>query len=297
MNFFTGADAGIGHAQAANDEMEGMGLYFIRTGLLVAALGCLLSGHGWADQAPRPAKDIMAEMLTHERYEAAHLNHYAYISREKSSRTGWHLWTEKVVETTAGKVRMLVAEDGQPLSGDRLAAEKRRLAAIEAHPEIFQRQERSRQNDEQHAREMLELAPRAFLITNVHQDGEFLRIDLRPDPNYVPQSMEEKVMHGMMVSMQVDPRSARLHKLEGRLPQDVNIGFGLLATIRAGSAFSMKRDPAPGNQWKTTAADTDINGTVIFFKSIGKKAHIEHSGFKQIPTDLTVAQAVQMLEK
>jgi hypothetical protein len=44
------------------------------------------------------------------------------------------LWTEKVVETTAGKVRMMVAEDGQPLSGDRLAAEKARLTEIAAHP-------------------------------------------------------------------------------------------------------------------------------------------------------------------
>lgn len=71
-----------------------------------------------------------------------------------------------------------------------------------------------------------------------------------------------------------------MHELEGRLPEDVNIGFGLLATIHAGSNFSTTRDPVPGNEWKTAVVDTDIDGRAIFFKSIGKKEHVEHSGFR-----------------
>lgn len=242
-------------------------------------------------------KKLVATMLMHEDYEAAHKGHYMYLSKERSERTGGHLWTEKVVETSAGKVRMLVAEDGQPLRSDRLAAEKARLAEIVAHPDVFQRQQQARKDDEQHAKEMLDLLPKAFLFENERQDGEFVRIDFKPNPDYARQSMEERVMHGMTGSMLVDPRVARLHKLEGRLPEDVNIGFGLLATIHAGSNFSTTRDPVPGNEWKTAVVDTDINGRAIFFKSITKKEHLEHSGFKQVPMDMTVAQAVEMLEK
>jgi hypothetical protein len=236
-------------------------------------------------------------MLTHEEYEATHRGHYMYLSEERSDRTGGHLWTEKVVETTAGKVRMLVAEDGQPLSGDHLAEEKARLAEIAAHPDAFQRQEQTRKNDEQRAREMLNLLPKAFLFVNERQDGEFVRIDFKPNPDYSPQSMEEKVMHGMTGAMLVDQKAARLYKLEARLPEDVNIGFGLLATIHAGSNFSTTRKPVPGDEWKTAVVDTDINGRVIFFKSIGKKEHVEHSEFRQVPMNLTLSQAVAMLEK
>jgi hypothetical protein len=124
-----------------------------------------------------------------------------------------------------------------------------------------------------------------------------VRIDFKPNPDYLPQSMEERVLHGMAGSMLVDRQEARLHLLEGRLPQDVNIGFGLLATIHAGSKFSTVRGSVPGSEWKTTMIDTDINGRAIFFKSVGKKEHTEHSDFKQVRMNLTVRQALEMLEK
>jgi hypothetical protein len=243
------------------------------------------------------AKALVAAMLTHEDYEAAHRGYYMYLCKERSERTGGNSWTEKVVETTAGKVRMLVEENGRPLGGDRMKAERARLAEIAAHPEVFQTHEQARKDDEQHAKEMLDLLPKVFLFENERQDGEFVRIDFKPNPDFNPQSMEERVMHGMTGSMLVDQRSARLHQLEGRLPEDVNIGFGLLATIHAGSNFSTTRDPVPGNEWKTAMVDTNINGRAIFFKSIAKKEHVEHSGFKQVPMNMTVAKAVEMLEK
>ncbi|MEO8737121.1 MAG: hypothetical protein ABI380_11335 [Edaphobacter sp.] len=265
--------------------------------LVAGALVCLLGVGGLSAQTVGSAKALVATMLTHEDYEAAHRGHYMYLSNERSERTGGHLWREKVVETTAGKVRMLVAEDGQLLSGDRLAAERAKLAEIAAHPDEFQRQQQTRKDDERHAKEMLDLLPKAFLLENERQDGQFVKIDFRPNPDYVPQSMEERVMHGMAGSMLVDSRAGRLHELEGRLPEDVNIGFGLLATIHAGSNFSTTRDPVPGDEWKTVVVDTDINGRAIFFKSIGKKDHSEHSEFKPVPQNLTVAQAVEMVEK
>jgi hypothetical protein len=247
-------------------------------------------------QISKSTHDLIATMLVHEDFEAAHRGHYMYLSKESSDRTGRHLWTEKVIETPAGKLRMLVAEDGSPLSGDRLAAEKARLSEIAAHPEAFQRQELARKNEEQHAKEMLDLLPKAFLFANERQEGEFVRIDFKPNPNYLPQSMEEKILHGMSGSMLVDQKEARLHLLEGRLPEDVSIGFGFLATIHAGSNFSTIRGSVPGNEWKTTMIDTNINGKAIFFKTVGKIEHAEHSAFRQVPMNLTVAQAVAMLE-
>ncbi len=269
----------------------------MRAVLIAGALGCLLNSDVLAAEVSGSAKEIVAAMLTREDYEAAHRGHYMYVSKERSDRTGGHLWTEKVIETTAGKIRMLVAEDGEALDAQRLAAEKSRLEEIAAHPDAFQKQEQTRKNDEQHAKEMLDLLPKAFLFSNKQREGEFVRIDFKPNPDYSPQSMEEKVLHGMTGSVLVDSRVMRLHELDGRLPEDVNIGFGLLATIHAGSSFSTTREPVPGDEWKTAIIDTDINGRAIFFKTIGRKEHAEHTDFKQVPMDLTVAQAVEKLQK
>ncbi len=272
-----------------------------RIALVISFFALLVGGHAQTNResgsVSESAKALVTAMLVHEDYEAAHRGHYMYLSKERSDRTGGNLWTEKVVETTAGKVRMLVAENGRPLNGDRLTAERARLAEIAAHPDVFQRHEQVRKDDEQHAKEMLDMLPKVFLFEKERQDGQFVRIDFTPNPDFNPQSMEERVMHGMTGSMLIDQQVARLHQLEGRLPEDVTIGFGLLATIHAGSNFSTTRDPVPGNEWKTVVADTDIDGRAILFKSIAKKEHVEHSGFKQVPMNMTVAQAVEMLER
>lgn len=76
------------------------------------------------------ARQIVATTLSNEDFALQHPNRYAYISEERSDRTGGHLWREKVVETGAGKVRMLLEEDGKPLSPEREAAERGRLAQI-----------------------------------------------------------------------------------------------------------------------------------------------------------------------
>jgi hypothetical protein len=91
-----------------------------KVGLIAGAFGCLLGSSVSTAQVSGSTKELVAAMLTHEDYEAAHRGHYMYLCKEWSDRTAGHLWTEKVVETTAGKVRMLVAEDGQPLSGKHL---------------------------------------------------------------------------------------------------------------------------------------------------------------------------------
>jgi len=242
------------------------------------------------------SSELITRMVANENLAEQHRDHYMYLSKERSERTGGHLWTERVAETTAGKVRLLLAEDDQPLTGERLAAERGRLAEIAAHPDVFQKREQALRNDERHAKQMLELLPKAFLFDAPVIESGFTRIHFKPNPAYTPQSMEERILHAMTGSVLIDP-AVRLHGIEGRLPEDVNIGFGLIATIKAGSNFATTRGRVGGNEWKTAVLDTDINGRAIFFKAIGKKEHAEHSDFKLLPYDLTVPQAVAALEQ
>jgi hypothetical protein len=278
--------------------------------LAAASTLCLVSALASPFQTARAAADIPRDsgtssaaiqivntLVANEHLAAKHRDHYTYMSIERSDRTGGHLWTEKVVETDVGKVRMLLAEDGKPLSPERIAQERGRLAAIVADPAGFARKSQSVKDDEAHALQMLTLATRAFLFSDPRDENGFIRIDYRPNPAYQTQTIEERVLHATSGSMLIDPHMMRLHHLEGRLPEDVSIGFGLLATVRAGSNFSTTRDRLGEPDWKTTQVDTDINGHVMFFKSIARSQHSEHSMFVRVPNDLTVAQAVALVEQ
>src|SRR5258708_14168046 len=102
----------------------------VLAGLLAGAMQAQSS-----DVAPSSdaARRIVDTMLTHEGDPAEHRLKYMYLSEERSERTGGHLWLERVVETPMGKVRLLLAEDGKPLSAERQAAAKARLAEMVAH--------------------------------------------------------------------------------------------------------------------------------------------------------------------
>lgn len=247
-------------------------------------------------QSAAPTNTLIATMLKNEDFEAAHKGHYEYVAQERSDRTGGHLWTERVAETDLGKLRLLIAVDGQPLSNSAAEAEKARLSQIAADPAGFQKSEQAKRDDEAHALTLLNLLPQAFTFSNEHMEGRFVRIDFQPNPSYSPRSLEERVLHGMSGSMLVDPQVARLRQLQARLPADVDIGFGILASIHAGSSFSTMRSPVPGHEWKTVLVDTDVRGRAILFKSIAKQEHVEHSGFAPIPLHLSLSQAMQILE-
>jgi hypothetical protein len=244
----------------------------IRVGRSAVVLLGLLAAGPLRAQNSDAARRIVDTMLAHEGDPGEHRLKYMYLSEERSERTGGHLWRERVVETAAGKVRILLAEDGKPLSPERAAAERARLADVVAHPDAFQRREQAMKNDEQHAEQMLALLHKAFLFDEPRTDGSDVRIAYRPDPAYQPKTMEEKVLHAMSGAVLVDERTKQLHRIEGKVPSDVSLGYGLLGTVHAGSSFSTTHELEPGGEWKDA-----------------------HSEFKRMSDSINVTDAVALL--
>jgi len=241
------------------------------------------------------ARRVVDTMLAHEGDPAEHRFKYMYLCEERSERTGGHLWLERVVETPMGKVRLLLAEDGKPLSVERQEAEKAKLKEIAAHPDAFQKREQAMKNDEQHAEQMLALLHKAFMFDEPRTEGSDLRIGFRPDPAYQPKTMEEKVLHAMSGTVLVDERTNQLHRVEGKIHADVNLGYGLLGTIHAGSSFSTAHEMEQGGEWKEALANTAIEGKVMLFKEIGRNEHVVHREFQRMSDSINVADAVALL--
>jgi hypothetical protein len=182
----------------------------MQVGRAVTLLTCLVGVGCLRAQSSSAAKQVVDTMLTHENDPAEHRNLYMYLSEERSDRTGGHLWRERVVETSMGKVRLLLAEDGRPLSAERAVSERAKLADIVAHPEAFRRREEAMKSDEEHAEQMLALLHKAFLFEDPRAEGGDLQIIFRPDPAYRTQSLEERVLHAMSGTILVDQRTMQL---------------------------------------------------------------------------------------
>lgn len=264
---------------------------------LVAALAFGASSNlpAQAPPAPQSPQELVNAMTARERDAVEHRQRFAYMSIERSDRTDGHLWTERVVETAQGRVRLLLAEDGRPLSPERARAERAKLDDVLARTDEFMRREQSARSDEVHAREMLGKLPGGFILENVRLQGGLWRIEYRPDPSYDPSGIEDHILHSMRGWFTMDARQLRLVHIEGRLPEDLALGFGLV-NIKAGSNFSLDKQEAEGS-WRAAHSVVDIRGRALLFKTITHSTEFTHSEFHKVPQDLTLAQAVAMLER
>ncbi len=233
-------------------------------------------------------------MIENERVALLSKERYLYTSEERSERTGGHLWTERVVETEHGRVRLLTAIDRQPVPAARERQERDRLRSLAADPSAFERREAAQHSDEEHARHMLEQLPVNFVFDHVRlQDGVW-QMDFHPNPAVSPSGIEDRVLHAMSGWIAIDARELRLVHIEGSLPQDFEIGFGLLANIHAGSSFSSDRK-LYGAHWRTLHVATDIRGKAALFKTVSRHSEVTRSEFRYLEGDPTVAQAADML--
>jgi hypothetical protein len=243
---------------------------------------------------PTPLQVVKA-MIANEDDDPAHKDRYEFVSNERSERTGEHVWTERVVETAQGRVRFLLAVDGKPLSAEEEQQERGRLAAIVADPDAFVARERAQKDDEAQARKMLDMLSTAFIFDNVRLENGVWTMNFHPNPEATPHGLEERVLFAMSGSVAIDAKQNRILHIEGKLPGDVSIGFGLLATVRAGSHFSSDRADK-GGHWRTVHVLTAMQGKAVLFKSVSRESDITRSDFHYLAPGMTIAQAVALVE-
>lgn len=97
--------------------------------------------------------------------------------------------------------------------------------------------------------------------------------------------------------MTVDSKQERLAAINGHLMEDVKFGGGLLGHLDKGSKFEVIQTEVAPRHWEMTVLDVDMKGKVLLFKTINVQETENHSDFHRVPDDLTVAQAVDLLDK
>ncbi len=219
---------------------------------------------------------------------------FLYTSFERSTRTGGRLWQEKVVDMPDGLMRRLVAEDGKPLSPERAMAEDRRIAYLAASPEAFRAANADRKADELRLVRLLEILPRAFLFTYAGEQDGAIRIAYRPNPDYVPASYEERVVHQMAGTLEIQSDSTRLRSIDGHLIDRVSFGYGLLGHMEKGSGFSMTRIAVTQDDWKTSKISVHMDGKILLLKSISREQESSHTEIRALPANESLAQAADI---
>lgn len=235
---------------------------------------------------------LIQHMVTNELEDREQASYWMYHI-EKT--VDGHTKSEEQVETSKGPVFRVLAVDGHPLDAHQRRDDDKRIKTLLEDPDAQLKVKQEHDADEQRVRELTAELPRAFLYEFDGMEGDNLRLRFKPNPSFDPPDFQSRPLTKVAGTIVIEPHQTRLVRLDGRITQDVEFGFGLLGRVDKGGTFAIARQPVTATHWKTRLVDVHVSGRVILFKSISKQQHDVRSDFKQVPLDITLQQAVALL--
>ena len=203
-----------------------------------------------------------------------------------------------VVETENGAIiRHLEVKWTASLGSDDCEQTTRKFRSSSTIRRCSKSRGRTERTTTKSATELMNLMPEAFLWKVESQTPESITLSYRPNPNFDPPDMEARVMGAMSGTLVVTNPSHRIRTFKGRLDNDVTIGFGFLARIKAGSTFDIERREVGPGVWQIAETHVHITGHALFFKTIGTQEDEVKSDFSLVPPGTTLEQAVGLLAR
>ncbi len=219
---------------------------------------------------------------------------YFFLSEERSERTGQHLWLEAIAETPHGPLRRLLAEDGRPLDAERQKQVDAQVEELATHPAELDALNRARLADQQRGEQLLALPPDMFLYQTKGESNGVTTIAFRPNPDYKPATYQDRVLHAMAGTIEVDDATRRLRAVDAQLTEPVKFGYGILGCVQTGKIHFV-RDETPHGDYKPSTLDFDMNGHILFFHTIGHAQHMVRRDFVLMGSQASLGDAEKMV--
>ncbi len=267
---------------------------------LLAALLAAATATAPAQDAPPPAVNP-ATLVRNASWNELHSSAPPYPVRfklRKQDEKG--VTTKEIVETKDGDVARLIARNDKPLTPEENKAELARLDNLLAHPEIQEHRHKREQEDSGRADEMVKLLPDAFLYTYLGMapgpNGPAYRLSFKPNPSFHPPDREAEVYHGMEGELWLDQGQERIVKLDARLIDDVNFGWGILGKLYKGGTLAIEQQDVGHHHWEATQLKLNLTGVALMVKSLSFQTTETSTDFQPVPVNLGYQAAIHMLE-
>jgi hypothetical protein len=213
-----------------------------------------------------------------------------------------HSITKEILRTKQGGLTSTVLINGKPLTPEERKKDDEKLAKFANDPDARTKRRDSNKADDKRAEAMLTSLPDAFLYTYVGTDrgprGEQLvHLKFKANPSFNPPNHETAVYQGMEGDMTIDRQAMRIAKIDGTLFKDVDFGWGILGRLNKGGKFIIVQRDVGGGHWEEVQETLQFNGKILLVKPLTIWSTETMTDFRPVSSDLTVAQALDLLHK
>jgi len=238
------------------------------------------------------ANDLAGRVITNElRFQDDHTNWMYRLEKEQYGKKE----VEEIIETKEGSLGRLLSVNDRPLTAKQQEEEDQRVQELMTSRSAKRKLQRALDADTLQGRRLFKMLPDAFVFNYAGGDGNLIKLRFRPNPNFDPPSLEARVFHDMEGEMWVDCKQERLAAFNGHLTQDVKFGLGLLGHLNKGGHFEVTQAEVVPGHWDMTTMSVEMTGKALLFKSIGVQKRESRRDFHQVPDDLTLTQAADIL--
>ena len=204
--------------------------------------------------------------------------------------------TTTVVETDHGDIHYVDDVGGHRLTGEERSAEDKKTQQFISDPDQQSKARREAADDDKKSSQLFGMLPDAFLFQFAGRSGDNVRLDFQPNPAFTSHSSDAYVFHKMDGFVILNVKADRLVEISGQLTHGVEFAGGLLGHLDPGGTFDVRREEIAPGHWAITKLEVNMNGKILFFKTINVQQDEVHSHFRRIPDSTTLLEAEKMAE-
>ncbi len=217
--------------------------------------------------------------------------------------TQWkdHSVTTENIETSEGGLSRTIAKNGKPLSSDEQAQADQKLKTFAYDTDARRKKRQSNREDDQRSITLMKSLPDAFnyTVTGVSKGpngDEMVHLKFKAKPGWSAPTRETRVLEGMEGDMVVDQTAMRIAEINGTLFTDVDFGWGILGRLFKGGKFIVHQADVGEGKWEETQETLQFSGRILIFKSLSIWSTETMTDFRPVPSNLTTAQALHLLQ-
>ena len=218
------------------------------------------------------AQDIVQRSVANTNADWAAAPQYEFTEHDIITQHGAR--TEKTYQVhmiEGSTYNQLIAVNGQPLSGSRADAEKRKLQqeiqrrhsqSPSARQKRIAQYQRERRQDHALMAEMVKAFDFQLAGEETIDGRRCYKLVATPRAAYRPPNRETQVLKGMRGTMWVDTQRYQWVKVHAEVFRPVSFGL-FIARVQPGTEFTLEDKPVQANLWLPSHFDVRVNARVV----------------------------------
>jgi hypothetical protein len=260
--------------------------------ILLSCFASAQSTGGPGSEAPANelVRRVVANELKAEQQDQSHWSFRLEIQKPNGQNE-----VDQVVETKDGDLKRPLLINGRELTAEQQQKSERQTDQQVRNPSALRKSLNDKNQDAARSQRLLKMLPNAFHFKYGERRGDLMQLNFSPNPKFHPPTHEAEVFHAMEGSVWVNSKEARIEEITGHLVHEVKFGGGLLGHLNKGGTFDVKQAEVAPGYCELNLLKVEMKGKALFFKTISVQQNYSRNDFRQVPDDLTLAQAADIL--